>query len=153
MKKLLFVLICALLACTLLSACEISEDTLGGIVGEGKYSISATDYPSFEAKVLEIAGERAILVEPDESSNEAKSSDKISVGVASSNMFEVGDRVRIYHNGEILESYPAQLSKVYRIDKLGENGEVVSTINIMSAGTTTVTQGDGEVVYATATFN
>ena len=153
MKKLLFVLIFALLACTLLSACEISEDTISGMVGDAKFAITEGNYSSFEAKVIEIPSDRAILVAPDEASNEARSSDKISVSVPSSDMFEVGDTVKIYHSGEIMETYPAQISKVYRIDKLGENGEAVSTINIMSAGTTTVTHGDGEVVYATANFD
>lgn len=74
----------------------------------------------FEADVLE-SGER-LLVSPDENSIEYSSSDKISVATKEAeivdengNAIEVdilkpGDRVRIYYNGMIAESYPAQIT-------------------------------------------
>lgn len=40
--------------------------------------------------------------------------------------FIVGDRVRVIYNGEIAETYPAQINKVFVIYLLGENDMVLS---------------------------
>ena len=149
MKKILFVLICALLACTLLSACDVPEGSEIVDVSGGE-AIKAV---SFEAKVLEIAGDKTILVSPDASSNEAKSSDKISVGVMSNSKFKVGDTVRIYYGGEILESYPAQLADVYRIEKLDENGNVIDSISVMKQTITQTNNDEGAIVYEFTKIN
>ncbi len=84
----------------------------------------------FNAEVLEVNGKN-ILVKPDEASNERKSADKIYVSLdVTSNIpvpaIKVGDRVRIIYNGELLESYPAQINKVFVIYLLSENGDVLS---------------------------
>ncbi len=75
---------------------------------------------TFQAEVLD--ADVSLLVAPDKDSNEARSSDKISVSIASENlknangdtitMEEVrsGDIVQITYQGVILESYPAQIT-------------------------------------------
>lgn len=77
------------------------------------------DKPNFKGIVLEVF-EGAILVSVNEEEDEIKSSDKISVsldvklkdGITN---FEVGDKVRVFYDGTILETYPAQINKVYAI--------------------------------------
>ncbi|NLK96465.1 MAG: DUF3221 domain-containing protein [Epulopiscium sp.] len=75
---------------------------------------------SFEAVVIE-NGENLIVV-PDTSSNEAKASDKIVVHTNNASIMDannqeiqiedipIGHIVEITYNGEIMESYPAQIS-------------------------------------------
>ena len=58
--------------------------------------------------------ETSILVEPEEGTNERKSSDKISMGInrptnGSNDFYVVGNKVKITYNGMIMESYPAQI--------------------------------------------
>lgn len=84
----------------------------------------------FNAEVIEV-NEQSILVKPDTDSNEIKSADKISVSLNFISAvpvpdFEVGDRVRIIYNGEIAESYPAQINKVFAVYLLSDDGLVLS---------------------------
>lgn len=84
----------------------------------------------FNAEVLEV-NEQSILVKPDADSNEIKSADKISVSLNFISTvpvpdFEVGDRVRVIYNGEIAESYPAQINKVFVVYLLSDDGTVLS---------------------------
>ena len=86
--------------------------------------------PYFNAEVLQV-NERSILVKPDADSDEIKSADTISVSLdvvstVPAPILKVGDRVRIVYNGEIAESYPAQISKVFAIYLLRDDGEVLS---------------------------
>lgn len=86
--------------------------------------------PCFNAEVLEV-NEKNILVKPDSDSNEIKSADKISVSLdVISDVpipdLEVGDRVQVIYNGEIAESYPAQINKVFVIYLLDDDGMVLS---------------------------
>lgn len=74
---------------------------------------------------------KSILVKPDANSSESKSADKISVSLDVVSEipvpnFIVGDRVRVIYNGEIAETYPAQINKVFVIYLLGENDMVLS---------------------------
>lgn len=81
---------------------------------------------SFMANVLE-NNQTSILVEPLKDSNEIKSSDKISVSVVDTVLLnnkgekigisgiEAGKQVKITYNGQIAESYPAQIHKCYKI--------------------------------------
>ena len=60
------------------------------------------------------SGKDYIIVEPDEGTNERKSSDRISIGIdrptsGVNDFYVVGNRVRITYNGFINESYPAQI--------------------------------------------
>lgn len=83
---------------------------------------------SFRAEIME--GGDSLLITPSEDSNEAKSSDKISVNVSTAVLVDesgmtikkedltVGDILVITYNGVILESYPAQITatKVEKVD-------------------------------------
>lgn len=87
--------------------------------------------PYFNATVIEV-GSGAVLVTPFEGSGELKTSDKIwvSTNVISANQvpeMKAGDRIRIVYNGEIAETYPAQINKVFAIYPLGDEGEVLFT--------------------------
>ncbi len=86
--------------------------------------------PYFNAEVLEVS-EKSILVKPDKDSAEIRSADKISVSLDMISTipipaFQAGDRVRIIYNGEILESYPAQINQVFVVYLLGDDGSVLS---------------------------
>lgn len=76
-----------------------------------------TDRVTFRATILE-ADESGFLVEPVAGSEELKNSDRIVVpmtAMESSPEPEVGDTLEIVYNGDIAESYPAQINTVYSI--------------------------------------
>ncbi len=86
--------------------------------------------PFFNAEVLEVSAGR-ILVKPDSDSNGIKTADKISVSLDVISTIpvpavNVGDRVRVIYNGEIAETYPAQINKVFVIYLLSDDGKVLS---------------------------
>ena len=104
MKKLVFCL-CVFL---LLSGCArpMSMDTVG-------------KEPNF-AGVVEEAREGSILVRVNEDEEGCRTSDLVSVSLDaalgdSMTHFSVGDAVRVYYDGTIAESYPAQVDTVYAI--------------------------------------
>ncbi len=76
---------------------------------------------SFHAKVLEVH-DSYLLVEPLADSNESKSADKIQVSLKDKTtswpMPVVDELINIVYDGSIMETYPAQLGKVYRIEIL-----------------------------------
>lgn len=85
------------------------------------YTANQNLNPSFVATVLEVY-DGSILVQPDASSNEILSSDKIyvSTNVVTSNpvpVLKAGDIVSIVYDGTILESYPAQINSTISIFK------------------------------------
>ena len=78
----------------------------------------------FDATVLEVH-EYYLLVEPFEDEEERKSSDKISVDINTLSLnpvseIKVGSKIRVVYDGEILESYPAQLGNVFAIRLLND---------------------------------
>lgn len=86
--------------------------------------------PYFNAEVLQVH-EKSILVKPDADSKEIKSADKISVSldfIAKIRVpkINVGDRVRVIYNGNIAESYPAQINGVFVVYLLAQDGSVIS---------------------------
>lgn len=102
-----------------------------GITGCGskRDSDTAKGESYFNAVVLEVK-EDAVLVEPLKGEEELKSADKILVStrVMSTNevpAMESGTYIRIVYNGEILESYPAQINKVFSIYLVDEKGELL----------------------------
>ena len=104
MKKLVFCL-CVFL---LLSGCArpMSMDTVG-------------KEPNF-AGVVEEAREGSILVRVNEDEEVCRTSDLVSVSLDaalgdSMTHFSVGEGVRVYYDGTIAESYPAQVDTVYAI--------------------------------------
>lgn len=75
--------------------------------------------PNFSGIVEEVS-EHSILVKINENEDEFQSSDLISISLDvelkdSVTTFNIGDEVRIYYDGNIAESYPAQINKVYAI--------------------------------------
>ena len=82
---------------------------------------SANDsYQTIEEEQYEFIGtiidvyNNSIIVEPEEGSNERKSSDKISMVIkrptdSTNDFYVVGNKVKITYNGVIMESYPAQI--------------------------------------------
>lgn len=77
------------------------------------------DEPNFTGIVDEV-NKGSILVSVNEDEDEIKSSDLISVLLDvelkdSITDLKVGDEVRVYYDGSIAESYPAQVDKVYAI--------------------------------------
>lgn len=68
----------------------------------------------FQATVLE-ATDTYILVEPVAGSVELSSSDQISLSNEEGIALQAGDVVEIEYDGSIMETYPAQLGKVYSI--------------------------------------
>lgn len=80
---------------------------------------------SFRATVLELHN-GYMLVEPVAGSDELRSSDQIAVGLAEMSVSpepQEGDIVLVVYDGAILETYPAQLGKVYSVTVERENGE------------------------------
>ncbi|HZK09763.1 MAG TPA: DUF3221 domain-containing protein [Clostridia bacterium] len=75
--------------------------------------------PNFSGIVQEVSS-HSILVKVNKEESELLSSDLISLSLdakleKSARNFNVGDEVRVYYNGNIAESYPAQVSEVYAI--------------------------------------
>ena len=67
----------------------------------------------FVATIIGVYGS-SILVEPEEGTNERKSSDKISISITrptngTNDFYVKGNKVKITYNGIIMESYPAQI--------------------------------------------
>lgn len=70
----------------------------------------------FIATIIE-AHDKYIIVEPEKGTNERKSSDKISMKInrtttGINDFCVVGNKVKITYNGNIMESYPAQISAI-----------------------------------------
>ena len=72
----------------------------------------------FRATVIEM-GENSLLVTPLEDEEELRSSDQIVLGKDTfDGDVEVEDVLEITYNGEILETYPASLGKVYSVERI-----------------------------------
>lgn len=87
----------------------------------------------FQARVLEV-NDKTLLVKPLEGSLELDSADVFDISLeqlANSPQMDVGAIVEISYNGEIMESYPAQLGKIYQILVLSE-GEKDNPVSTMS---------------------
>lgn len=77
------------------------------------------DEPNFTGVVTEVY-DQWIIVSVNQDEDEFNSSDKMSVSLDvklkdSMTDFNIGNKVRIFYDGVILESYPAQIHKVYAI--------------------------------------
>lgn len=75
--------------------------------------------PNFTGTVLGI-GDNTILILVNKDEEEIMSSDKISVSLNTKlgndrTTFKVKDKVQVFYDGTILESYPAQINNVYTI--------------------------------------
>lgn len=83
-----------------------------------QYESTEQPVSTLYAVISEIKND-SILVTPVEGSSELKSADTFSIpirDIPASQELQAGDNVEITYNGEILESYPAQLGEVYSIN-------------------------------------
>ena len=69
---------------------------------------------TFQASVIE-TNHDSIIVKPVDGSLELDSADKVYISNEENLELQIGDFVEISYNGEIMESYPAQLGEVYKI--------------------------------------
>ena len=116
MKKRLYGMICL---CGLVSImlCACGKQQIGpSVEGSTTMDVSEenTEKVTFQAAVTELNGNN-FLVEPLEGSLELSSADSFSIANIGNIDLHVGDIVEIEYNGVILETYPAQLEKVYGI--------------------------------------
>ena len=88
--------------------------TLAACAGQKKMGSKTA---AFQATVLEVS-EQSILIEPDEGFMERDVSDQIRITNIEGLELHVGDTIEIQYNGEIMETYPAQLGEVYSITLL-----------------------------------
>lgn len=81
-----------------------------------EFTTNAITAYSFNAKVLDI-NENSILVEPLKDENEHKSADKIYVSTNNLKLPDIfkGDEITITYDGQIQETYPAQITTVYLV--------------------------------------
>lgn len=105
------------------------------------------DETSFHAKVLEVH-DKYLLVEPLADSNESKSADKIEIPLKEKEPWPipaVDDLVKVVYDGNIMETYPARLGKVYRVEIL----TIIPTEDETQSGGTTADEAfDITVSYA-----
>ena len=98
---------------------KISEEDLNRflkIIDDYNVIISDDEVHTFIGTIIE-AYDNSIVVEPGEDTIERKSSDKISMGIERPtsgiiDFYVVGNKVKITYNGNINESYPAQIGAI-----------------------------------------
>ena len=101
-------------------------ETINNIIFNKMDNEQSQEEQFFYGRVVE-ATASYIIVEPNEDEEERKSTDKISISLGGYNdaLYEVGTNVKITYNGEIMETYPAQV-KATKIElKSAENFEIL----------------------------
>lgn len=88
-------------------------ETDNGSTDEEKQKIEEEQY-EFIATIIEVYDE-TMLVKPEEETKEIKSSDKIIMKInrttnETKDFYKAGNKVKITYNGNIMESYPAQIN-------------------------------------------
>ena len=76
------------------------------------------DVHTFRATVLEVH-QTYLLVEPADGSPERNSADQITLSLQGKTSWptpQEGDTVDVFYNGELLETYPAHIGKLYRVE-------------------------------------
>lgn len=93
---------------------------------EVSVDIEANKEKSFFGKIVE-SNESYIIVEPNENEEIRKSSDKISIGLGEYNdaLYEIGTNVKITYDGDVMETYPAQIKAIKIEVKSAENFEIL----------------------------
>lgn len=123
MKKIFAILVLLALSVSVFVGCDISTDE-DMTIPEG--AMTVTKNPFFKAEIIEISG-NTLIVKPLDEYSESRSSDKISLpNWFKEGSVKVGDVIGISHDGQILESYPAQLSKVFYMEYYDEDGCVTA---------------------------
>lgn len=84
-----------------------------------------TNSYAFYGKIIE-SKQNYIIVEPNEGEDIRKSSDKISIGLGKYNdaIYEVGTNVKVTYNGEVMDTYPAQIKAINIEVKSAEEFEI-----------------------------
>lgn len=111
--------LCGLVS-VMLCACEkqqIETNAQGGIAMDA--SEKGAETVILKAAVIEL-DDNSILVEPLMGDPALNSADKINIPNEGDIDLHVGDEIEIRYNGEILETYPAQLGEVYSIKAVKE---------------------------------
>jgi len=110
MKRKWMALFLALCMALSLCACADSGNDENSANAANAETVTAAKAVSFEATILEVY-DGSVMVQPVEGSAELRSADKITFGTKNLNDIGhgVGDQVKIYYGGEIMESYPAQI--------------------------------------------
>lgn len=131
MRKIIKLLTILMLVVIVLGGCGTKEelpDTKEPSTSDQSPTGNGEELYSFRAEIIELGN--TLLITPSEESNEAKSSDRISVSFGDEALVDdkgttitaedllVGDILVISYNGIILESYPAQItaSKIEKVD-------------------------------------
>jgi len=107
---------------------ELSKEEsskIRNIIEDAKNEINNQPRYYFYGKVIK-SSEKYIIVEPNEGENIRRSADKISIGLGEKNdaIYEVGANVKITYNGEVMESYPAQIKAIKIEVKSAEELEI-----------------------------
>ena len=125
MKKIFAILVLLALSVSVFAGCDISTDE-DMTISDGAMTI--TKNPFFKAEIIEMS-EKALVIKPLDEYSEARSSDKISIpNWFAKDSVKVGDIIGISYDGAILESYPAQLSKIFRMEYYNADGSAVTVI-------------------------
>ena len=125
MKKIFAILVLLALSVSVFAGCDISTDE-DMTISDGAMTI--TKNPFFKAEIIEMS-EKALVIKPLDEYSEARSSDKISIpNWFAKDSVKVGDIIGISYDGAILESYPAQLSKIFSMEYYDEHGCAVTVI-------------------------
>lgn len=110
MKRILALSLCLVMTVVLLVGCSREEKCF------------------FKAEIVEV-GTTYVIVCPLDEYSENRASDKISVsGMIGKDDVSVGDIIGIYYNGQIMESYPAQLGGISKIEIYDADGEIRTTV-------------------------
>ena len=138
MKKKLYCIVCLCsLVSIMLCACgkkeqgnpirlPDKEDIVSIGVSDGENSADNTPLMiAFQASVIEKNND-SIIVKPEDGSLELASADKFYIPNVENLELQIGDLVEISYNGEIMESYPAQLGEVYKITMIEQTGTDVN---------------------------
>ncbi|MBP3370172.1 MAG: hypothetical protein J6L85_05410 [Clostridia bacterium] len=125
MKNIFAILLCVAFLLLASTGCNsLSDDDIRN--NESKSTEAKEVY--FKARVVEVSG-KTLVISPIEDYSEARSSDKISVqSWFEEGRVKTGDLVGIYYDGAILETYPAQLSKVFAMELYSTDGQVAENI-------------------------
>ena len=110
MKRCFALLLCVVLIALSLGSCSTDSECF------------------FKAEITEI-GESWVMIRSLPEYPECNCSDKISLsGWIGENDVSVGDVIGIYYGGEIMETYPAQLGGVSKIEIYDLDGSVKTTL-------------------------
>ena len=116
--------------CTKLIALQLSLLLLAGCSSQMTLK-DAEKEPNFSGVVTKVT-EHTILVRVGPEEDEYRSSDLLMVSLLTEiegdgRTFQVGDEVRVYYDGMIAETYPAQINRVYAVTLIESTENTEST--------------------------